>query len=297
MIYLIFYKIWKQSLHGFCKSSGPFKLQILIAVLKLRQQKFGLKYWTESRLFALRDGLLNISQDPDNHESRSTQDEEQNTDNEPGHTILTSGQTLQGTGFKVEDLENIAESFSVGESFRRYSGSHPHLPDVSLTSEDVTRYKMAWRAIEYVNSNSARDRRWLSWYVRALVHRCRDWPELDKMLEVPIALGFIAVALIYGGLHALAWFAHFDSPTQQLLWRISACVVMSGFPVLILSAIVMSTENFTIGTLSSIRMCLLLLVYILARVYLVVECFINLSHLPAGVYDVPNWSAYFPHIA
>lgn len=37
--------------------------------------------------------------------------------------------------------------------------------------------------------------------------------------------------------------------------------------------------------------------YALARAYLVVECFINLSHLSAGVYDVPNWAAYFPHMS
>lgn len=33
---------------------------------------------------------------------------------------------------------------------------------------------------------------------------------------------------------------------------------------------------------------LVLPAYVSARVYLVVECFINLSHLPAGVYDVPS---------
>ena len=37
--------------------------------------------------------------------------------------------------------------------------------------------------------------------------------------------------------------------------------------------------------------------YCLARVYLVVECFINLSHLPASVYETPGWSQYVPHIS
>ncbi|KAK3339704.1 hypothetical protein B0T25DRAFT_361946 [Lasiosphaeria hispida] len=39
-----------------------------------------------------------------------------------------------------------------------------------------------------------------------------------------------------------------------------------------------------------------LLFYCFARVYLVVECFISLEHLPASVYDVPKWSKYVPHI-
>lgn len=39
------------------------------------------------------------------------------------------------------------------------------------------------------------------------------------------------------------------------------------------------------------------LIYFLARIYLVVECFVNLFHLPAAVFQVPNWSVYFPHIS
>ncbi|KAK1757757.1 hypothetical protein QBC47DRAFT_164925 [Echria macrotheca] len=36
--------------------------------------------------------------------------------------------------------------------------------------------------------------------------------------------------------------------------------------------------------------------YVLARVYLVVESFINLSHLPESAYEMPVWSLYVPHI-
>jgi hypothetical protein len=37
--------------------------------------------------------------------------------------------------------------------------------------------------------------------------------------------------------------------------------------------------------------------YCLARMYLVVECFIGLFHLPASVFQVPVWSRYVPHIS
>jgi hypothetical protein len=40
---------------------------------------------------------------------------------------------------------------------------------------------------------------------------------------------------------------------------------------------------------------LLVLAYMAARVYLVVECFINLAHLPDDVYLQPQWSKYIPH--
>ncbi|KAK0647995.1 hypothetical protein B0T16DRAFT_407565 [Cercophora newfieldiana] len=40
----------------------------------------------------------------------------------------------------------------------------------------------------------------------------------------------------------------------------------------------------------------LVALYLLARVYLVVESFINLSHLPKSAYEMPAWSLYVPHI-
>ena len=44
-------------------------------------------------------------------------------------------------------------------------------------------------------------------------------------------------------------------------------------------------------------MKLLLCGYTLARTYLIVECFIQLVHLPPGpVFTQPTWSTYFPHI-
>ena len=132
---------------------------------------------------------------------------------------------------------------------------------------------------------------------------------MDDMLKLPIALTFSATALIYGGLHALAWHAYFKSPTEQLLWRISACVVMGGMALILLTVKFEDeiTNTFSYltdfihykldGILYVILVVLLILAYALARAYLVVECFINLAHLPAEVYDVPSWASYFPHIS
>ena len=224
-------------------------------------------------------------------------------DNEAGSTTLIPGQTLQGTGFKALDGRDLARNFYIKDT-------GGHLPPLSLTTEDVTRYKMAWRAFEfnegYTNDQPLMppDSAALSWslYIpAALVQRCRDFPSMVGIDEVPIALGFTMAGLIYGGLHALAWFAHFESSTQQLLWRISACVVMGGFPVFwVLREFDDRIDVYVAGILlwvSNSALALVALAYILARAYLVVECFINLSHLPAGAYDVPSWSSYFPHIS
>ena len=230
-------------------------------------------------------------------------------DNEAGSTTLIPGQTLQGTGFKALDGRDLARMFYIKDT-------GGHLPPLSLTTEDVTRYKMAWRAFEfhkaYTNDQPLipPQKAALSWslYIpAALVQRCTDLPRMVGLTEVPIALGFTMAGLIYGGLHALAWFAHFESSTQQLLWRISACVVMGGFPVFWVLREFGDRNGYYITKrlyllyilviLAYTAMALVALAYMLSRAYLVVECFINLSHLPAGVYDVPSWSSYFPHIS
>lgn len=238
-----------------------------------------------------------IGQANANHETHSEQETAHDGDNEGGSTFLAPGQIVQGTGWKLRK-----------EYVKGHNESHPPLPNISLTTQDVTRWKMAARAHHFNGS------------LNLVVLRCENSLSVDAFYELLESLSFSAAALIYGGLHALAWFAHFDSPTEQLLWRISACVVMGGSPVIFVFdryptqlqigrrkinrhrriKSLNPVWNF-LGTLIEdllrILRVLILLAYIQARAYLVVECFINLSNLPAGAYDVPTWSAYVPHIA
>ena len=247
------------------------------------------------------------------HGTLPTQEVVDDRDIEADLTILTPGQALPGTGFKALDYRGLAEIARLEESFDNYSGSHPPFPHITLTTEDVNRCKMAWRAVEahpqenedcwYNPFSTARSRHWLNFASPTLVQRCKNWPAIDDVRQLPMALGITLAALIYGGLHALAWFAHFDSSTEQLLWRISACTVMGGLPGLHILASIFETAEESVTIPDSINFVtiilkgLLLMAYMSARLYLVVECFINLSHLPAGVYNVPKWTSYFPHIS
>lgn len=258
-------------------------------------------------------------QDNDNYKIHSEQETRHYRDNEIGSTTLMPGQVLHETGFKARNFREILATMKsrseirseMLQSFDSFNGSHAPLPNISLTSQDVTRWKMASRADEVYKQGQA----YSIPIFLSFVQRCKDWPDVDHIFDEPsIAFGFSAAALIYGGLHALAWFAHFGSSREQLLWRISACVVMGGVPIIfvlwkffvwlddkpVFSQAGVLSLQFLILPLT--RLVLLLtgltfLAYILARVYLVVECFINLSHLPAEVYDVPTWSTYFPHIS
>ena len=279
---------------------------MLIVSLQEDQQKL-LQYPATD--FDLISNQIDHEQDNGNYKNHREQGTKRDQDNETRSTIWTQGQVLQGTGFRVARLGDIASGHGLGSSFDS-NGSHKPLPNISLTSQELTRLKMAWRKAQLFKSH---DLNFLS--SRLIAQRSKDWPGMKDIFdELPIALGFGAAALIYGGLHALAWFAHFDSSTEQLLWRISACLVMGGVPVIFALyhlvhniqeifdtsptwGSILRTGMGILAYLLTSTAVLVFLAYALARGYLVIECFINLSHLPAGVYDIPSWSAYFPHIS
>lgn len=57
-------------------------------------------------------------------------------------------------------------------------------------------------------------------YEDFIVFQCKDWDGFDQ-IQYPITMiGLSVGAFIYGGLHALAWYAIFDSHPLQLLWRL-----------------------------------------------------------------------------
>ena len=234
-----------------------------------------------------------------NEEDRKTAKKEEAggiQDNETNSVTLAPGEYLAGTCFKVPTFGDFLKLLEGG-----YNVPHPFFPKLRLSSRDIIRWKMAWHAIQAFTEDFWR-------YPNTRTHnaiksRCKDWPDFEN-IEFSEALGFSAAAFIYGGLHALAWSAHFDSPNEQFWWRISACVVMGGGPVMyvLMKAAVYQFSPSTIrliisDLLPALAGVLVLPAYIAARAYLVVECFINISHLPAEVYDVPVWAAYFPHIS
>ena len=118
--------------------------------------------------------------------------------------------------------------------------------------------------------------------------------------------------LVYGGLHCLAWNAQFINGTHRILWQISCVIVMSSGIILVLMNWIrggldrMAKHNgkgLRHGLRKVISASLLVLLwtvlfpaYLFARGYLVIECFISLFQSPMGIYSVPQWSSYLPHI-
>ncbi|KAL8684519.1 MAG: hypothetical protein Q9224_006298 [Gallowayella concinna] len=208
-------------------------------------------------------------------------------------------------------LRAIDEADIAPENREEYSRICDEFREIHISPTEMNRFDMATqiaeksaRSLLVQNSDSQ----------RALIERYKNWPEDWGVW--PFVSGFSAAAIFYGGLHILAWSAHFRSSYEQLFWQVSACLVVGGLPViyiLLLSSLWVQDISHDRGRLWSspwsrfirgvlldftrVSVLLVIVAYVAARAYLVVECFINLSHLPTGVFDMPEWSAYFPHIA
>ena len=153
-----------------------------------------------------------------------------------------------------------------------------------------------------------------------LAWRCRN---VNGTFPEKLA-GFLStlwlLASLYGGIHLALWNHDFPTSVESLLWRISAATLTSApilllflFPGAVLTFVLeIGLEKifprFSKGIWDSwgewVAICMFLvagaaamLLYIFARVFIVVESFISLRHVPIGVYEGGlGWSKYIPHL-
>jgi hypothetical protein len=117
----------------------------------------------------------------------------------------------------------------------------------------------------------------------------------------------------YGGVHALAWNEVFPSPMEKLLWKISALfIALSGCSCSIfLSLRKLYVDTSTLNmfrrlfhfldsdlfdVLLGLICCLVLVFWVFARAFLIIEAFINIRELLINVYATPTWAQFLPHL-
>ena len=134
-----------------------------------------------------------------------------------------------------------------------------------------------------------------------------------------------ALPVAYGGIHLSAWNFEFPSAVERLLWKIAAICTMAGIPVSflvcfalalmgIVAVIVEPKESSKSRPIDSIDFTWLFempiwvilglavvygglaaLLYLLSRIFLVVESLISLRHVPIGAYAAIPWVQDIPH--
>lgn len=96
----------------------------------------------------------------------------------------------------------------------------------------------------------------------------------------------------------VAWNFVFPTPVESLLWKISTCTstglaVVTMVYTLVHWAVTNKKDRQQLGSISFICYAT---IYSFLRLYVIVEIFIGLRSLPAGVFRTVDWSKYVPHI-
>ena len=126
---------------------------------------------------------------------------------------------------------------------------------------------------------------------------------------------FIPLTAAYGGIHLSAWNFEFPSRVESIFWR-TACFIIIGSSLPLLAVPSWEKLDFNLDVfyarlrnrtwvlrfIIALRTAhydfpgLILLCYAASRIYLVVESFISLRHVPIGVYAAVPWVENIPHV-
>lgn len=140
-------------------------------------------------------------------------------------------------------------------------------------------------------------------------NRMSEWPHVGHIETMgvhvygkSIFIGFALAGLVYGGMHLLAWNAPFRNSGIRGLWRASSLLLACSGPLLALhfvpdgKAVEDSDLYFWMTSVGFALFMVWALLYVVARIFLVVECFVELYRLPEDVFDIPYWLNHWPHI-
>ncbi|KAJ6573011.1 hypothetical protein DFH09DRAFT_1459296 [Mycena vulgaris] len=104
------------------------------------------------------------------------------------------------------------------------------------------------------------------------------------------------VGTIFGAIHCAAWNVDFSSTAEMWMWRVCSLLV-TAIPVL-LAAFFIFILTMTMDLNDVIVLILFIagvLIYIIARLFLITLPFTALRALPPGTFADVNWSVYIPH--
>ncbi|KAI4094783.1 MAG: hypothetical protein LQ344_002029 [Seirophora lacunosa] len=235
----------------------------------------------------------------------------------PAACSLVSGESLEcgiGPAINVQSLWGAQEE---------HQGGGGHLR-ISLTSRDVRRWTLAAQASRRIGEELYRDS------PKPSVNYFTSYAHSIFLDRKGLQAGFygyfcawasggliaaLTICMFYGAAHATAWTFIFPTDVERLLWRISCLDTIAGVVSLLacFSIIVFHHEHgrklmwksfFSRerGIMPLLYRLVVLLgvlnfpLWVLARLYIIVETFISLRHVQLGVYETVEWTDYIPHL-
>lgn len=108
----------------------------------------------------------------------------------------------------------------------------------------------------------------------------------------------VGIGLLFGGIHCVAWFSHFPITSEKLLWEVAAITTVIS-PLMLAVATSMHTRDDLLANMNManfVVVVLSLIMYIIARLLLLVLAFTSLRSLPLDAYTTVDWTTFVPHI-
>ena len=126
------------------------------------------------------------------------------------------------------------------------------------------------------------------------------WADPKEAVRLMIPQALIS-AIIFGSIHCLGW--HFQFPAELILWRVcSATIVGVPFFMILIIMSAFLTNRYKVHVSAKVIDGLTLisfvnsLLYLIARMILLLESLVALRSLQEGAYSVVKWSTLIPHI-
>jgi len=145
----------------------------------------------------------------------------------------------------------------------------------------------------------------------------KNLSETSGRVKVLVFAWLLLLPVLYGGVHLTAWSFSFPTEAEETLWRMSCIVVISGiFVALVILFIAVLVFGFldlflvalddwesavfsVIGSVFIGTVCVIggagLILYVFARVFIVLESFLSLRATPIGAYMTVSWLQMLPH--
>ncbi|KZP06872.1 hypothetical protein FIBSPDRAFT_876071 [Athelia psychrophila] len=125
-----------------------------------------------------------------------------------------------------------------------------------------------------------------------------DYVDLDDVFPADMIALF--VAMVFGAVHCMAWNSEFQTHLELQLWRSSAIAIIIVPVALAVGAIVpemiKQCVNLDAGLILGALYTPIAIIYVAARLILIILSFTSLSALPAGAYQTIQWTTFIPHI-
>ncbi|KZP15601.1 hypothetical protein FIBSPDRAFT_690551, partial [Athelia psychrophila] len=121
----------------------------------------------------------------------------------------------------------------------------------------------------------------------------------DSTIPLYADITALSVAMVFGAVHCTAWSYVFPSLVEKWMWRVCA-IAVAAIPLPMVVAFLVFNPFTVFKSFSAfvLTICMALgaLLYILARIILLVLCFTTLHNLPLSAYRTVQWTTWIPHV-